>query len=281
MPKKKYYQDPNQITITQCARDMNARKRKAEEEEESKKVTLETVKDVEYMGTRTVPKVSEEKRRRHIELDEEGDIVVKNLDQKLKEKEEEEGKKSASDVYYDSIEGREYSVNLRNHDPLKPPLPGYITHLLDLEFIEQYHKHINSNIDVWIKKCKEILDEFMANTDFPEYCDEAQRDFMSRIEAIKEKIMELPIPLGMIDKWLFADYLSEEELTDEERDFLYEMARCKTFKLTVSIYPEKYNFTLDTTWMDNWALKRRSYGKEEVEDFKYLAPDYENSQPLL
>ena len=304
---KKFYRSSSQPTMTQYWRDRD-QKRAIAEEEERKRKTKDVPGEVICMGTVTPPT---EQRKPMIEEDENGELVIKKrkLEEKevkeeeeqqkkeeVKEEEEEEQKKEKEEklnrelnetdaewkvrVYLEAIELKEYFVKLRDINPLQEPLPGYNSHFSDKLFKKQYHTHIVTNIALWASSGKRMLDQFFGNTKFPEFADQWQRKFIERVLELKDGVLDLPIPIGMMDRDSLQLYM-KGDLSDEEADFFYEIARASKFCLRFYVHSELFNYELSTAWLDNEYGKERSYGKGQVENLMIYADEYMNSQPLL
>ena len=123
---------------------------------------------------------------------------------------------------------------------------------------------------MYVEKKLELLDQFMGRTDFPEFADQPQRDFLDRVIAVKDCIRELKYPIGMIDKYYLKNFLKGNvPICDELVDFFYHAVRARKFTFRFTIDEDKFNYELSTIW-NNTNEEPHSYGKIEVEDLSYL-----------
>ena len=234
-------------------------------------------------------------------LEVEGDkkIAAKKENEKQKDEENKEDKneaveqkedavleepKSDTDIYLDTIEEREFCVKIVDHDPLEEPVAGYTRHYFDPQFLEPYTAQILRTLKLWREKKLELLNEFMGKTNYPEFADQSQRDFITDVELVEESLKGLKFPIGLIDKRYLSNYLKAPgvHVDDEMVDFFYHAIKARKFCFKFYIDEAKYNYELSTIW-PNTGNKEHSYGKSEVEDLSYLLMDDDMciSQPML
>ena len=283
MPKKQIPKDPLQPTMTQAMREINERM-EAESQKKLQVTTQLEENEVQILEVRTVTPKEEKhvEKKRKFDLD---DFLTGDLDRKMackpvKEEKEEDKEDKEKEDYINHMQEKEYMFTLRDNDPLKQPLPNFMKYLKDDEFLLKYHSHLLSNLELWAENKLKLLDEFMGKTAYPDDADGGQRDFITNLMRVKNLILDLPIPLGMIEKKILHRYL-QVDLDDEIISFFYYLARSPKFILKFYIHEHLFNYELSTVWILEDDTEEHSYGKGDVEDLCYLDPEDSQSQALL
>ena len=187
------------------------------------------------------------------------------------QEEDEDSYKYTGNDYTDTIESREFKVRVLWNDPLQEPIPGYNKHFFEPEFVVTYNKNILRTVNAYVDKKEKLLDDFMGNSGFPEWSDGPQREFLENVTLVKDSILDMTFPIGLLDKRFIPMYIKGGlvRLNDELIDFFYHIIKARSFIFKFKIDEDKYNYELTTIWPES-DDKQHSYGKTKLEDLSFL-----------